>query len=81
MSDTLSLIAKINKMSIPECEAHLSAYALVQGFFKDHKKTSDWYEASNPMLGGTKPIDMIKQGCSEKLLKFVQEMLKENKHD
>lgn len=44
-------------------------------------KTVAWFKTKNPLLGKTKPIDMIKQGRSEKLLKFVQEMIRENKHD
>jgi uncharacterized protein (DUF2384 family) len=63
----------------PERQAKIAD--LVRGFFKDEEKTKLWFHTENPMLGGIKPIDMIRQGRSEKLLKFVQAMLKENKHD
>jgi hypothetical protein len=55
---------------------------LLMGFFYyDRKKPRLWLNTPNPLLGGIKPIDMINCGQSEKLLKFVQAMLKENKHD
>lgn len=51
------------------------------GFFKDQEKVYLWFNTKNPLLGGIKPLDMIRQGRSEKLLKFIQAMLRENKHE
>jgi len=62
-----------------ESERQRKIADLVMGFFKDEEKTRLWFHTENPMLGGIRPIDLIKLGRSEKLLKFVQTAIKENK--
>ncbi|MDF2941081.1 MAG: hypothetical protein K0R66_1723 [Gammaproteobacteria bacterium] len=51
---------------------------LLVKFFGSSKKAIEWLETENPLLGN-KPIEYTKSGRSEKLLKFIQAMLKENK--
>lgn len=54
-------------------------YELVKEFFKgDNKKTIDWFHDINPGIGGIRPIEMIKNGRSDKLLKFIESQLDGN---
>jgi uncharacterized protein (DUF2384 family) len=50
---------------------------LVFGFFNDDVKTKLWLKAPNPMLGNAKPIDMIRLGRYDKLLRFVQDAIED----
>jgi hypothetical protein len=62
-----------------ETERQRKIADLLLGFFKnDEEKVRAWYKTENPMLGGTAPIDMIRQGRSEKLLKFIKTSILEN---
>jgi hypothetical protein len=67
---------KLFEAGEPERQAKIAD--LVRGFFKDEEKTRLWFHTENPLLGGSVPIDMIRQGRSEKLLKFIQGSLAEN---
>lgn len=58
---------------------HKIIRALVLTFFSDETKTDKWFATDNPMLGDISPRDMIKVGRGEKLMKFVQDSLAENK--
>jgi hypothetical protein len=51
----------------------------VNKFFKDHNKSNQWYMADNPLLGGVSPFRMVMSGRGERLLKFIQTSLNENK--
>lgn len=66
-----------------ELQARISEWALalnlVANFFKDEDKTVLWFQTKNPMLGGLSPRDMIRIGRFNKLLKFIQTALAENK--
>jgi uncharacterized protein (DUF2384 family) len=66
------------KLSRP---AALECLILVTDFFKDWEKSKAWFKHENPLLGNMRPVDMIKQGRSEKLLKFIKTSLEENKRD
>ena len=55
------------------------AINLVGAFFGDRDKTKLWFQVANPLLGNIAPRDMIRIGRSEKLLKFIQTALSENK--
>ncbi len=44
---------------------------LVGEFFKDAQKTAIWFQASNPLLGGISPRDMIRFGRYKKLMQFI----------
>ncbi len=52
---------------------------LVFKHFQNEKKTDLWLITKNPFLGGTSPLNMIKMGRIDKLLKFVKISLDENK--
>ena len=53
--------------------------SLVAVYFDgDKHKTYQWFTLPNPMLGGTKPRDMIRLGRYNKLLKFIVEAMQLN---
>lgn len=55
-------------------------YDLVKEFFKgDSKKTIQWFHEFNSGLGYSRPIEMINNRRSDKLLKFIESALEENK--
>ena len=56
--------------------AHVSS--LVNTFFRDDKKTTQWLNTSNPLLGGQEPIEMIFKGRTEKLVDFINNQLEGN---
>ena len=54
-------------------------YDLVKEFFRDDsRKAIDWFHEINSSLGGIRPIEMIKNGRSDKLLKFIRSRLDGN---
>lgn len=54
-------------------------YDLVKEYFKgDSKKTIEWFHEFNPLLGYIRPIEMINNRRSDKLLKFIESQLSEN---
>lgn len=52
--------------------------SLVNMFFKDDKKTAQWLNTENPLLGHQEPIEMIFKGRTKKLKKFLLSQLEEN---
>lgn len=57
----------------------LLVLAKVMGFFKnDLRKAARWYETENPLLGGISPEQMVRVGRLEKLIKWIEQQLKEN---
>ena len=56
-----------------------TALNLVANFFNDEHKTMLWFQLPNPLLGNMSPRDMIRVGRFNKLLKFIQTALDENK--
>ena len=55
-----------------------TAINLVGSYFNDHDRTMQWFQVSNPQLGGMSPRDMIRVGRYKKLLNFIQTALDEN---
>lgn len=54
-------------------------YDLIKEYFKDDpKKAIDWFHELNSSLGGIRPIEMIHNGRSDKLLKFIRSSLEDN---
>lgn len=52
---------------------------LVAQFFEgDAIKTALWFQTANPILGDIPPRDMIRFGRSQKMLKFILNVLSEN---
>jgi len=51
---------------------------VAQFFAGDVAKTALWFKAKNPLLGNLSPRDMIRNGRSEKLRRFVTSALEEN---
>ena len=51
----------------------------VAEYFKDTHKTTLWFKAVNPHLGGISPRDMIRLGRYKKLMQFVVDALGRNK--
>jgi hypothetical protein len=48
----------------------------VLDFFRgDHRKAWVWFNEANSLLGGQKPIDMIRKGRSKKLMAFIDGQL------
>ena len=55
------------------------AFDLIRGYFKGNtRKSIDWFHEPNPCLGGIKPIEMIRNGRSDKLLMFIRSQLEDN---
>ena len=55
------------------------ALNLVASFFDDEDKALLWFQIPNPMLGNVAPRDMIRIGRFNRLLKFIQTALSENR--
>jgi len=54
-------------------------FKLVLNYFDDnYEKTLMWCYVDNPALGGVKPIQMILNGRTDKLLKFIENALDGN---
>ncbi len=51
----------------------------LHSYFKDDVKIALWLETPNPALGRVRPLDMVAAGRIDKLLKFVESALEENK--
>jgi hypothetical protein len=51
---------------------------VAQFFAGDVAKTALWFKTKNPLLGNVSPRDMIRNGHSEKLRRFVMSALEEN---
>jgi hypothetical protein len=56
-----------------------TALNLVANFFNDEQKTMLWFQLPNPLLGNMPPREMIRVGRFNKLFKFIQTALSENK--
>ena len=55
------------------------AFDLIKDYFKGNtKKSIDWFHEINPCLGGIRPIEMIRNGRSDKLLSFIRSRLDGN---
>ena len=55
-------------------------YDLIKDYFKDDpKKTVEWFHDINSSLGGIRPIKMIHNGRSDKLLMFIKSTLEDNR--
>lgn len=55
-------------------------FDLVKEFFSgDVQKTFLWFNTENVLLGGSKPINMIITGRSDKLLQFIRSSLADNR--
>lgn len=53
---------------------------LVNEYFDgDMNKVAKWYNTDNPLLGDVSPLSMILWEKEEKLLKFIETTLDENK--
>ena len=52
--------------------------ALLSRFFEAPERAAAWMAASNPLLGGQAPAQMIEAGRGDKLLRFVKNALEEN---
>lgn len=46
---------------------------LVNQYFNDAEKTTQWLNTENPLLGNQEPIHMILSGRTEKLRSFIDE--------
>jgi hypothetical protein len=48
---------------------------LVNTYFNDEKKTTQWLNTENPLLGNQEPVQMIFAGRTEKLKNFIEQQL------
>ncbi len=55
-----------------------SVSSLVNSFFNNDKKTTQWLNTKNPLLGEKEPIEMIFEGKTEKLIGFINSRLEGN---
>lgn len=53
-------------------------FRILRFFEGDIDKAEAWMSTPNPMLGNQVPLDMIKQGREQKLLKWIDFQLSEN---
>ncbi len=57
-----------------------SYFEKIRDYFEgDTQKTWTWFATPNPSLGGVSPMDMIKRGRVDKLKKFIDNALDENR--
>jgi uncharacterized protein (DUF2384 family) len=56
-----------------DLEAFAEIYVRVAEFFQNTSKTTAWFRAANPMLGGMRPIEMLLSGRAHRLLRFVKQ--------
>ncbi|HEY6642479.1 antitoxin Xre/MbcA/ParS toxin-binding domain-containing protein [Povalibacter sp.] len=72
---------RFDERAPPEVQEHMAAIAnicnLVFEFFDSDLKTKLWLQTPNPMLGYSRPLDLIRLGRHRKLLRFVTEALKD----
>lgn len=54
------------------------AYSLVLQHFRDEEKARLWMRTPNPMLGNLSPEDMIASNRTWKLLRFIEQAVREN---
>lgn len=47
----------------------------IDSFFESREKAATWFNTPNPMLGDVRPIDMIRSGRADKLLRFLEDAL------
>lgn len=64
---------------IIEIKSFIQCIELLSEFFKGSEKMVVWMQTKNPLLGDYTPFEIIAAGRSEKLLKFIQAQLEENK--
>ena len=53
------------------------ANRITKVFDGDAKKSALWFRTSNPMLGEISPRDMLRMGRYKRLVKFINESIKE----
>lgn len=62
-----------------EYEALLEVERLIiQHFKEDHVKVYLWFLTPNPMLGEVSPVEMVRNGRANKLLRVVRNLLDED---
>lgn len=66
--------------TIQRAKDALEIMRMIEPFFHgDEEKMRAWYAGSNNLLGGLSPIKMVMMGKTDKLKKFIQNQLEENK--
>lgn len=66
--------------SMDGCIDQLQIITLVERFFKGRKEDMKlWFHCENPLLGNTKPIDMMNLGRAKKLLNFINSCIQTEK--
>jgi hypothetical protein len=53
-------------------EKYKEAFDLVFDQFQDIDEVKLWFETENPLLGNLTPLQMVKYGRVDKLLKFIK---------
>jgi len=71
--DIFVAVAEQQNATIDAILDHLKSF-----FEKEPHKIKLWMTTENPMLGGVKPIDLVIAGRSEKLLKFIENVVDGN---
>lgn len=57
------------------------SWDLVHAYFSDKDKARLWFVTPNPLLGNISPYTMILLGRGEKLVKFIENQLYQNRKD
>jgi hypothetical protein len=56
-----------------------AAFLAVDSFFNDEAKTRLWLITKNPMLGNVAPAHLIASGRADRLMRFIETSLRENR--
>jgi uncharacterized protein (DUF2384 family) len=76
---TMKIQHETRKQQSERVAKQAEALELVLEFFMgDKKRTMAWFTTPNPLLGNVEPLDLIRMGQADTVLRFVKTQLGEN---
>ena len=76
---TIGIPHETRKQQNDRVSKQAAAHQLILAFFAgDEKKTIAWFTTPNPLLGNMDPLDLIRMGQADKVLRFVKTQLAQN---
>jgi hypothetical protein len=82
MQRLLPIQTKMNSMKLQYDRYYKKAFERVLEFFNgDGVKTKQWMHTKNPGLGEVTPIDMVRHGRGEEVMKFIDSSLSQNERE
>ena len=76
---TIGIPHETRKQQNDRVSKQAAAHQLILAFFAgDEKKTIAWFTTPNPLLGNVEPLDLIRMGQADKVLRFVKTQLAQN---